>query len=31
MSVGFILIGGMMVICVGLFIWLFYGDEWSDL
>jgi Mg2+ and Co2+ transporter CorA len=26
-----ILIGGLMVLCMGLFYWLFWGDEWSDL
>ena len=26
-----ILIGGMIALCMGLFYWLFYGDEWSDL
>jgi len=26
-----ILIGGLMALCMGLFYWLFYGDEWSDL
>jgi len=26
-----ILIGGMVALCMGLFYWLFYGDEWSDL
>jgi len=27
MSGNFILIGGLMVICIGLFYWVFYGDE----